>query len=76
MSCHLANLRNFAERFQGGVLIEPLVRFYMAETILALAHLHRVGLIYRDVKPSNILLTSDGHVKLADLGYVDQYLYL
>lgn len=49
---------------------EDRVRFYTAEITLALAHLHRMGLIYRDLKPQNILLTEDGHIKLVDMGGV------
>jgi serine/threonine protein kinase len=48
-------------------------KFYVAEVVLALGHLHSLGLMYRDLKPSNILLDGDGHIKLADLGgVVDQ----
>jgi len=49
---------------------EERVRFYIAEITLALAHLHRMGLIYRDLKPQNVLLTEDGHIKLVDMGGV------
>jgi serine/threonine protein kinase len=51
-------------------LSEDRVRFYMAEIILALAYLHQRGLIYRDLKPQNVLLNADGHVQLVDLGGV------
>jgi len=53
-----------------GRLSEDRVRFYLAEIILALAYLHQRGLIYRDLKPQNVLLNADGHVQLVDLGGV------
>lgn len=49
---------------------EERMILYAAETALALNHLHDMGLLYRDLKPANILLTEDGHVKLADMGLV------
>ena len=48
--------------------LEKETRFYAAELILALDHLHEMGFIYRDIKPENILLDSEGHVKITDFG--------
>lgn len=47
---------------------EERVRFYAAEIILALEHLHELGVVYRDLKPENVLLDSKGHVSLTDFG--------
>jgi len=47
---------------------EKETRFYAAELILALNHIHEMGFIYRDLKPENVLLDSNGHVKITDFG--------
>ncbi len=47
---------------------EIRARFYTAEIILALEHLHSFGIIYRDLKPENVLIGSDGHIRLTDFG--------
>ena len=44
------------------------VQFYLAELASALSHLHTLGIIYRDLKPENVLLAADGHIKLTDFG--------
>jgi serine/threonine protein kinase len=54
-----------------GRLDEKIVRFYIAELVLAIEHLHNVGVVHRDLKPDNILLDSKGHIKLTDFGLSD-----
>lgn len=43
-------------------------QYYAAEVLLALEYFHRNGIIYRDLKLDNILLTMEGHIKVADYG--------
>ncbi|KAF9763807.1 Serine/threonine-protein kinase MRCK alpha, partial [Nosema granulosis] len=50
------------------VLEEDWVRFYVVEMVAALDELHSLGWIHRDLKPDNILIGLDGHIKLADFG--------
>jgi len=47
---------------------EEDVKFYLAELALALSHLHQLGIIYRDLKPENLLLDSTGHIAITDFG--------
>ncbi|POY76515.1 hypothetical protein BMF94_0356 [Rhodotorula taiwanensis] len=47
---------------------EDVTRFYMAECVLAIETVHKLGFIHRDIKPDNILIDKDGHVKLSDFG--------
>ncbi|XP_058087157.1 3-phosphoinositide-dependent protein kinase 2-like isoform X2 [Magnolia sinica] len=53
-----------------GRLSEAEARFYAAEVVDALEYIHGVGLIHRDIKPENLLLTAEGHIKIADFGSV------
>ena len=47
---------------------EDQVRFYIAELISAIEAVHKLGYIHRDIKPDNVLIGSDGHIKLSDFG--------
>uniref|UniRef100_A0A3Q3B065 non-specific serine/threonine protein kinase n=2 Tax=Kryptolebias marmoratus TaxID=37003 RepID=A0A3Q3B065_KRYMA len=47
---------------------EEWARFYTAEVVLALEAIHSMGFVHRDVKPDNMLLDQNGHLKLADFG--------
>ena len=51
-----------------GRIQEPLCARYIAQTLLGLDYLHRRGVVHRDIKAANILVTKDGTVKLADFG--------
>lgn len=42
---------------------EDLARFYTAEIVSAVSHLHANGIMHRDLKPENILLDAEGHVR-------------
>lgn len=50
------------------VLTEPQTRFYMSECAEAIKSIHDLGYIHRDIKPDNILIGRDGHIKLSDFG--------
>lgn len=71
---HLCFVLDYIE---GGNMYSDLMRgpytheravFYAAQIVLATQHLHELDILYRDLKPDNVLLTLDGSVKLADMG--------
>jgi RAC serine/threonine-protein kinase len=47
---------------------EPRARFYAAEIACAISYVHSLGIIYRDLKPENVLLDARGHIRLTDFG--------
>ncbi|XP_023000485.1 serine/threonine-protein kinase tricorner-like [Cucurbita maxima] len=49
-------------------LTEDEARFYVGETVLAIESIHKHNYIHRDIKPDNLLLDKDGHMKLSDFG--------
>lgn len=48
------------------VFSPAVIRFYLAEIVCALDHLHTMGIAYRDLKPENVLIQQSGHVTLTD----------
>jgi len=51
-----------------GKFTESRSRFYAAEIILAISYVHSLDIIYRDLKPENVLLDGTGHIRLTDFG--------
>ncbi|XP_064087873.1 LOW QUALITY PROTEIN: serine/threonine-protein kinase Genghis Khan-like [Macrobrachium nipponense] len=49
-------------------LPEDMARFYIAEMILAIDSIHQLRYVHRDIKPDNVLLDANGHIRLADFG--------
>lgn len=50
------------------VFSEDITRFYIAECVLAIEAIHKLGFIHRDIKPDNILIDKTGHIKMSDFG--------
>jgi len=59
----LFNLQRRVVRFE-----EEEAKKYFIEVLLAIEYLHEKGIIYRDLKPENVLLDVKGHIKIADFG--------
>jgi len=50
------------------ILPEQEAKFYAAEIVMAIESVHKLDCIHRDLKPDNVLIDSDGHIKLSDFG--------
>ncbi|TYI63714.1 hypothetical protein E1A91_D09G035500v1 [Gossypium mustelinum] len=64
--CPGGDLHALRQRQPGKYFSEQAARFYVAEVLLALEYLHMLGIIYRDLKPENVLVREDGHIMLSD----------
>lgn len=56
---HLNKMKRFSEE---------TAKFFIAQIILAIGHLHKKNILYRDLKPENVLFNEDGYLLLADFG--------
>ena len=63
---HLQNQTRFSE---------PVAKFYITEIILALGELHKKDIIFRDLKPDNVVIDSEGHAMLTDFGLSREGVY-
>ncbi|PAN35950.1 hypothetical protein PAHAL_6G247100 [Panicum hallii] len=64
--CPGGDLHTLRQRQPGKYFSEQAAKFYVAEVLLALEYLHMLGIIYRDLKPENVLVREDGHIMLSD----------
>jgi len=54
------------------IFSEAQARFFLAEVVLSIEHLHSRDIIHRDLKPENVLLDAEGHVVLTDFGFAKE----
>lgn len=53
---------------QFGVFTPKMAKYYTARTVLGIRHLHQKGIVYRDLKPENVMLDEIGRSKISDMG--------
>ncbi|CAN6448284.1 unnamed protein product [Victoria cruziana] len=64
--CPGGDLHTLRQRQPGKHFSEQAAKFYVAEVLLAVEYLHMLGIVYRDLKPENVLVREDGHIMLSD----------
>ena len=51
----------------------PTTRYYIAELVVALEHIHKLGIFYRDLKLENVMIDAEGHLTLTDFGLSKEF---
>ncbi|XP_038987023.1 serine/threonine-protein kinase OXI1-like [Phoenix dactylifera] len=64
--CSGGDLNSIRRRQTEKMFSDDAIRFYAAELVLALEYLHGLGIVYRDLKPENVLIQENGHLMLID----------
>ncbi|KAK4491869.1 hypothetical protein RD792_002648 [Penstemon davidsonii] len=64
--CSGGNLHTLRQKQPNKHFSEEAARFYASEVLLALEYLHMLGIVYRDLKPENVLVREEGHIMLSD----------
>ncbi|XP_052207628.1 serine/threonine-protein kinase RHS3 [Diospyros lotus] len=64
--CSGGNLHTLRQKQPNKYFTEEAARFYASEVLLALEYLHMLGIVYRDLKPENVLVRDQGHIMLSD----------
>uniref|UniRef100_A0A7S1IKP2 non-specific serine/threonine protein kinase n=1 Tax=Eutreptiella gymnastica TaxID=73025 RepID=A0A7S1IKP2_9EUGL len=64
--CAGGELFHFLKQQTNGRVGEKNAKFYATEVLVALEYLHMMGVVYRDIKPENILIHDSGHLRLTD----------
>ncbi|XP_010092445.2 serine/threonine-protein kinase AGC1-7 [Morus notabilis] len=64
--CSGGNLHSLRQKQPNKFFTEEAARFFASEVLLALEYLHMLGIVYRDLKPENVLVREEGHIMLSD----------
>ncbi|CAL9751800.1 unnamed protein product [Musa acuminata subsp. burmannicoides] len=64
--CSGGNLHSLRQKQPNKYFSEQAARFFASEVLLALEYLHMLGIVYRDLKPENVLVREEGHIMLSD----------